>query len=89
MERYSQVLINVKVSTRGKLFSPQPRKLQAEINRVTELSAIQAGNFSTWSQVRNHSIRVRLAGEILRQIPTLAEEAAQLSKGKDWPNAFI
>lgn len=77
MERYPQVLINVKVSNEGKLSFYTDKEVKAEINRVTEILG-DTGRILVRVSGTEPLVRVMLEGENLEQIQTLAEEAAQV-----------
>ena len=77
MERYPQVLINVKVSNEGKLSFYMDKEVKAEINRVTEILG-DTGRILVRVSGTEPLVRVMLEGENLEQIQTLAEEAAQV-----------
>lgn len=77
MERYPQVLINVKVSNEGKLSFYTDKEVKAEINRVTEILG-DTGRILVRVSGTEPLVRVMLEGGNLEQIQTLAEEAAQV-----------
>jgi len=77
MERYPQVLINVKVSNEGKLSFYTDKEVKAEINRVTEILG-DTGRILVRVSGTEPLVRVMLEGENPEQIQTLAEEAAQV-----------
>lgn len=77
MERYPQVLINVKVSNEGKLSFYTDKEVKEEINRVTEILG-DTGRILVRVSGTEPLVRVMLEGENLEQIQTLAEEAAQV-----------
>ena len=77
MERYPQVLINVKVSNEGKLAFYTDKEVKAEINRVTEILG-DTGRILVRVSGTEPLVRVMLEGENLEQIQALAEEAAQV-----------
>ena len=77
MERYPQVLINVKVSNEGKLSFYTDKEIKAEINRVTEELG-DTGRILIRVSGTEPLVRVMLEGENLEQIQSLAEEAAQV-----------
>lgn len=77
MERYPQVLINVKVSNEGKLAFYTDKEVKAEINRVTEILG-DTGRILVRVSGTEPLVRVMLEGENLEQIQSLAEEAAQV-----------
>lgn len=77
MERYPQVLINVKVSNEGKLAFYTDKEVKAEINRVTEILG-DTGRILVRVSGTEPLVRVMLEGENLKQIQALAEEAAQV-----------
>lgn len=77
MERYPQVLINVKVSPEGKLAFYTDREVKAEIQRVTEILG-DKGRILIRVSGTEPLVRVMLEGESLEQIQSLAEEAAQV-----------
>lgn len=77
MERYPQVLINVKVSNEGKLSFYTDKEVKAEINRVTEILG-DTGRILVRVSGTEPLVRVMLEGENFEQIQTLAEEAAQV-----------
>ena len=77
MERYPQVLINVKVSNEGKLSFYTDKEVKAEIDRVTEILG-DTGRILVRVSGTEPLVRVMLEGENLEQIQTLAEEAAQV-----------
>lgn len=77
MDRYPQVLINVKVSPEGKLAFYTDREVKAEIQRVTEILG-DKGRILIRVSGTEPLVRVMLEGESLEQIQSLAEEAAQV-----------
>ena len=77
MERMPQVLINVKVSTEGKLAFYTDKEVKAEINRVTEILG-DRGRILVRVSGTEPLVRVMLEGENLEEIQDLAEEAAQV-----------
>ncbi len=77
MERYPQVLINVKVSPEGKLAFYTDKEVKAEIKRVTEILG-DKGRILIRVSGTEPLVRVMLEGESLEQIQSLAEEAAQV-----------
>ncbi len=77
MERYPQVLINVKVSNEGKLSFYTDKEIKAEIKRVTEVLG-ETGRILIRVSGTEPLVRVMLEGENLEQIQCLAEEAAQV-----------
>ena len=77
MERYPQVLINVKVSAEGKLSFYTDKEIKAEIKRVTEILG-DKGRILIRVSGTEPLVRVMLEGENLEQIQSLAEEAAQV-----------
>ena len=77
MERYPQVLINVKVSNEGKLSFYTDKEVKAEIDRVTEILG-DTGRILVRVSGTEPLVRVMLEGENPEQIQTLAEEAAQV-----------
>lgn len=77
MERYPQVLINVKVSNEGKLAFYTDKEVKVEINRVTEILG-DTGRILVRVSGTEPLVRVMLEGENLEQIQALAEEAAQV-----------
>lgn len=77
MDRYPQVLINVKVSQEGKLAFYTDKEVKAEIKRVTEILG-DKGRILIRVSGTEPLVRVMLEGESLEQIQSLAEEAAQV-----------
>lgn len=77
MERYPQVLINVKVSASGKLSFYTDKEIKAEIKRITEILG-DSGRILIRVSGTEPLVRVMLEGENLEQIQSLAEEAAQV-----------
>ena len=77
MDRYPQVLINVKVSQEGKLAFYTDKEVKAEIKRVTEILG-DKGRILIRVSGTEPLVRVMLEGVSLEQIQSLAEEAAQV-----------
>ena len=77
MERLPQVLINVKVSRKGKLSFYTDREIKAEIERVSEILG-DRGRILVRVSGTEPLVRVMLEGENLEEIQNLAEEAAQV-----------
>lgn len=77
MERMPQVLINVKVSTEGKLAFYTDKEVKAEIKRVTDILG-DRGRILVRVSGTEPLVRVMLEGENLEEIQSLAEESAQV-----------
>ncbi len=77
MQRMPQVLINVKVSTEGKLAFYTDKEVKAEIKRVSDILG-DRGRIIIRVSGTEPLVRVMLEGEDLGEIQTLAEEAAQV-----------
>ncbi|MCH5296300.1 MAG: phosphoglucosamine mutase [Ruminococcus sp.] len=77
MERLPQVLINVKVSAKGKLSFYTDKEIKAEIKRITEILG-DRGRILIRVSGTEPLVRVMLEGESLEEIQNLAEEAAQV-----------
>lgn len=77
MERYPQVLINVKVSNEGKLDFYVDKEIKAEIKRVTDILG-DTGRILVRVSGTEPLVRVMLEGEDLEQISNLANETASL-----------
>lgn len=77
MERFPQVLINVKVSAEGKISFYTDKGVKAEIKRVTEILG-DRGRILIRVSGTEPLVRVMLEGEDLEEIQSLAEEAAQV-----------
>ena len=79
MQRYPQVLLNVKVSNEGKLAFYTDKTLKAEIKRVTEILG-DRGRILVRASGTEPLVRVMLEGENLEEITALAEETANVVK---------
>lgn len=79
MQRFPQVLLNVKVSNEGKLSFYTDKILKEEIKRVTEILG-DSGRILVRVSGTEPLVRVMLEGEDLEQITTLAEETAKVVK---------
>ncbi len=77
MERMPQVLINVKVSSEGKLSFYTDKEVKAEISRISEILG-DRGRILVRVSGTEPLVRVMLEGENLEEIQNLAEEAAQV-----------
>lgn len=77
MERLPQVLINVKVSKKGKLSFYTDKGIKAEIKRVSEILG-DRGRILIRVSGTEPLVRVMLEGENLEEIQNLAEDAAQV-----------
>ena len=77
MERLPQVLINVKVSAKGKLSFYTDKEVKAEIKRVSEILG-DRGRILIRVSGTEPLVRVMLEGENLEEIQSLAEESAQV-----------
>ncbi len=77
MERLPQVLINVKVSAKGKLSFYTDKEIKAEIKRISEILG-DRGRILIRVSGTEPLVRVMLEGEDLEEIQSLAEEAAQV-----------
>ncbi|MCH5303317.1 MAG: phosphoglucosamine mutase [Ruminococcus sp.] len=79
MERYPQVLINVKVSNEGKLAFYTDKEVKNEIKRVSEILG-DRGRILVRASGTEPLVRVMLEGEDLDEITKLAEETANVIK---------
>lgn len=77
MERMPQVLINVKVSAKGKLSFYTDKEIKEEIKRVSDILG-DRGRILIRVSGTEPLVRVMLEGESLEEIQNLAEEAAQV-----------
>lgn len=77
MERLPQVLINVKVSAKGKLSFYTDKEIKAEIKRVSDILG-DRGRILIRVSGTEPLVRVMLEGENLEEIQSLAEESAQV-----------
>ena len=77
MERLPQVLINVKVSQKGKLSFYTDKEIKEEIKRVSDILG-DRGRILIRVSGTEPLVRVMLEGESLEEIQSLAEEAAQV-----------
>lgn len=77
MERYPQVLVNVKVSNEGKLDFYVDKEIKSEINRVSDILG-DTGRILVRVSGTEPLVRVMLEGEDLEQISNLANETASL-----------
>ena len=77
MERLPQVLINVKVSQKGKLSFYTDKEIKEEIKRVSDILG-DRGRILIRVSGTEPLVRVMLEGEDLEEIQSLAEEAAQV-----------
>lgn len=81
MERYPQVLLNVKVSNEGKLAFYTNKEIKAEIKRVTDILG-ERGRILVRVSGTEPLVRVMLEGENLEEITALANETAELVREK-------
>ena len=79
MERYPQVLINVKITSEGKVHFYTDKELKAAINRVTETLA-DRGRILVRVSGTEPLVRVMLEGEDYDEISALAQEVADIVK---------
>lgn len=79
MQRYPQVLINVKISNEGKIAFYTDKEIKAEIKRVTEILG-DRGRILVRASGTEPLVRVMLEGENEEEIATLAQEVADLVK---------
>ena len=79
MERFPQVLINVKVTAEGKLNFYTDKEIKAEIKRVTDILG-DTGRILVRVSGTEPLVRVMLEGEDEELITKLAEETATLIK---------
>ncbi len=79
MERYPQVLINVKITNEGKVHFYTDKELKAAINRVTETLA-DRGRILVRVSGTEPLVRVMLEGEDYDEISALAQEVADIVK---------
>lgn len=79
MERYPQVLINVKVSNEGKLLFYTDKAVKNEIKRVTDILG-ERGRILVRASGTEPLVRVMLEGEDLDEIKRLAGETAEVVK---------
>ncbi len=79
MERYPQVLINVKITNEGKVHFYTDKELKAAINRVTETLA-DRGRILVRVSGTEPLVRVMLEGEDYDEISSLAQEVADIVK---------
>ncbi len=79
MERFPQVLINVKVTAEGKLNFYTDKEIKAEIKRVTDILG-DTGRILVRVSGTEPLVRVMLEGEDQELITKLAEETATLIK---------
>ena len=79
MERFPQVLINVKVTAEGKLNFYTDKEIKAEIKRVTDILG-STGRILVRVSGTEPLVRVMLEGEDEELITKLAEETATLIK---------
>lgn len=77
MERFPQVLINVKVTAEGKLNFYTDKEIKTEIKRVTDILG-DTGRILVRVSGTEPLVRVMLEGEDLELITKLAEETATL-----------
>ncbi len=77
MERYPQVLINIKVSNEGKLAFYTDKKLKEEIKRISDILE-DRGRILVRASGTEPLVRVMLEGENLEEITKLANEAAEM-----------
>lgn len=77
MERMPQVLINVKVSAKGKLSFYTDKEIKTEIKRVSGILG-DRGRILVRVSGTEPLVRVMLEGENLEEIQSLAEETAQV-----------
>jgi phosphoglucosamine mutase len=77
MQRYPQVLVNVKVSNEGKLAFYTDKKVKDEIKRITEILG-DNGRILVRASGTEPLVRVMLEGEDLDYITKLANEAASV-----------
>lgn len=79
MERYPQVLINVKITNEGKVHFYTDKELKAAINRVTETLS-DRGRILVRVSGTEPLVRVMLEGEDYDEISALAQEVADIVK---------
>ena len=79
MQRYPQVLINVKISNEGKIAFYTDKEIKAEIKRVTEILG-DRGRILVRASGTEPLVRVMLEGENEEEIAALAQEVADLVK---------
>ena len=79
MERYPQVLVNVKISNEGKLLFYTDKKIKSEIKRVSDILG-DRGRILVRASGTEPLIRVMLEGEDIDEITALANETAELIK---------
>lgn len=79
MERYPQVLINVKITNEGKIAFYTDKKIKAEIKRVSNILG-ERGRILVRVSGTEPLVRVMLEGENEEEINILANEVADLIK---------
>ncbi|MGN0558309.1 MAG: phosphoglucosamine mutase [Acutalibacteraceae bacterium] len=79
MQRYPQVLINVKISNEGKIAFYTDKEIKAEIKRVAETLG-ERGRILVRASGTEPLVRVMLEGENEEEIASLAQEVADLVK---------
>lgn len=77
VQRYPQVLVNVKVSNEGRVAFYTDKEVKAEIKRITDILG-DRGRILVRASGTEPLVRVMLEGENLEEITTLANEAANL-----------
>lgn len=79
MERYPQILINVKITNAGKVHFYTDKEIKAEINRIKEILG-DRGRILVRVSGTEPLVRVMLEGENYTEIETLANQAAAVVK---------
>lgn len=79
MERFPQVLINVKLSNEGKLAFYTDKTVKAEIKRISEILG-DRGRILVRASGTEPLVRVMVEGENLEEITKLANQAAEVVK---------
>ena len=81
MERFPQVLINVKVSQEGKMRFYTDKEIKAEIKRVEEILG-ETGRIIVRVSGTEPLIRVMVEGEDAEKIAKLANETADVVRDR-------